>query len=138
MLVLVSLALSLVFTAEIFLPQSPLQIAEHNETTYNILVVSLMTGSPKKIIDAIAIDLSKTTWPSGVPMFNVTILTSQHRNKKLLSQATSTFHPFPLDYKPLKHYLPPTKTIREGVKKHENKMVDELIYKQNPDVYSSL
>ena len=39
----------------------------------------MMIGSNKKLIDAVAVDLSKHKWPdSGVNMFNVTLATERY------------------------------------------------------------
>ena len=83
-------------------PSYPVSIEypkEEQEMMYNILVSSNMASSPKKVVDGIAVDLSKTKWPqSGKPMFNVTLLTDQE-NKKAMDKKSDTFHPYMLDYK---------------------------------------
>ena len=67
------------FWGSVQIPKHPIEIDyPDQETTYNILVSSNMASSPKKVVDGLAIDMSKTTWPkSGKPMFNVTLLTDQ-------------------------------------------------------------
>ena len=47
-------------------PKLPASVAykkEDQEITYNILVSSNMASSPKKVVDGIALDMSKTKWP---------------------------------------------------------------------------
>ena len=57
-----------------------------------------MLASPKKVIDALAVDLSKIKWPdSGVNMFNVTLLTEREPNKMNKKQS-QTFHVINIDY----------------------------------------
>ena len=50
-----------------------------------------MGGSPKKVVGALAVDMSKTKWPdSGRHMFNVTMM-SDHKYK-LFNKLSSTLH----------------------------------------------
>ena len=60
------------------MPLRPLQTTfsdDEEDKTYNILVPSTLAASPGKVIDGLAIDLSKTKWPNGKDMFNVTVIT---------------------------------------------------------------
>lgn len=60
------------------MPSQPLQREDHEERIYNVLVLSLIMGSAKKVTEAVAHDFSKTKWPSGQPMFNVTLVTDDN------------------------------------------------------------
>ena len=113
-------------SADVFIPDHPLQV-EEKERTYNILTVSLICGSMKKVMDETAIDFSKSKWPSGKPMFNVSMLTSKQSNKKILGKASKTFHPIEMDFDP-ESYLPASGIKPAMLKVHENSIVDQLIY----------
>ena len=61
------------------------------------MVISCLMGSGIKVIDNLAVDLSKIKWQdSGVPMFNVTVLSE--RNSKLNKKASPTLHIVELDF----------------------------------------
>ena len=97
--------------------------------TYNILVSSLMASSPKKVVDGIALDLSKIRWAqTGKPMFNVTLLT-EAENKSVIKKRSETFHPYiigmnlstyfvPQDFPPLKPLV---------IKQHEKRLTEILV-----------
>ena len=62
-----------------------------------------MCGSPKKLVGALAVDLSKTLWPdSNKPMFNVTMM-SDSKNKNF-EKVSETFHAIKLDYDYSKYF----------------------------------
>ena len=102
-----------------------------------------MAGSMKKVMDETAIDLSKTKWPSGLDMFNVTVLCEKDNAKllsnyigefkKLLNNIGSSLHLIELDY-----YKPETINTPTGIDpisliNHENLMFSQLLYKKDED-----
>ena len=114
------------------IPMKPIEISYtllEQEMTYNILVSSLMASSPKKVMDELALDLSKIRWAdSGEPMFNVTLLT-EAENLVVIGKKSETFHPYVIGtnlstyYKPGK--IPPL--IPRELKKHENRLTKILV-----------
>ena len=60
------------------MPSQPLQV-EDTEKLYQIVVTCTLLGSSwKKIMENFAWDLSQTKWPSGQPMFNVTLISGDN------------------------------------------------------------
>ena len=88
-----------------------------------------MASSPKKVVDGIALDLSKIRWAqTGKPMFNVTLLT-EAENNSVIKKRSETFHPYiigmnlstyfvPQDFPPLKPLV---------IKQHENRLTEILV-----------
>lgn len=75
----------------VWMPKKPLQV-EDPERLYKVSVSSLMIGtSGQKLMDGIATDWSKTKWPSGNPMFNVTLITADG-NEKMKKKVGNTLH----------------------------------------------
>ena len=72
-------------------PKTPVQVQEQEVLTYKVLFTSLFVGSLQKNMDELAVDLSKTKWENGQPMFNVTIITSPV-NSHLSKHGSETLH----------------------------------------------
>ena len=107
------------------MPKHPLSrkySVQDQDTTFNVLVLNNIAGSPKKVVGGLAGDLSKTKWPdSGENMFNVTMM-SDHKNK-VFNKLSSTFHAIKLDYEYEKYF------DHDGIhplefKRHENRLSD--------------
>ena len=98
---------------------------QDQERTYNVLVPNNMASSPKKIIGALAKDISKIKWPdSGKPMFNVTLMTEP--KQKEFKKLSPTLHAIKLDYD-LSSYFGPDGLNVLALKKHENRWSDYFI-----------
>ena len=95
-----------------------------------------MMGSAKKVSEAIAVDMSKTKWPSGKPMFNVTMLTEAN-NPKMAKKASATFHPYNLDYN-VSSYFSSEGLDFGGFGAHENRWVEELIERDDSAILKDL
>ena len=68
----------------IYMPETPLQVQfseDEDDRTYNLLASAMLVGSGRSNGENIAVDLSKTKWPSGKNMFNVTVLTPSFSKK---------------------------------------------------------
>ena len=82
------------------------------------------------MMDSIALDLSKTKWPNGRNMFNVTMLTERH-HPKYQSKQSDTFHLINLDYEHKSITNPNGMPLPGPIMAHENKIIDDLVRAKN-------
>jgi hypothetical protein len=102
-----SLALVAAQTADfghVRVPSYPEDIEFNEEQTRNVFISGLLFGSHLKVVEEIAIDLSKQEYVSGKPKFNVSVATSKY-NDKLKKKQSETLHIIGFDYVDYTHEL---------------------------------
>ena len=102
-----------------------------------MIFFSTLIGSGQKVMDGIALDLSKTKWPNGINMYNVTLVTERY-NPKYQKKTSDTFHLINLDYEVKNLATPAGLPLPRMMMGHENKLIDDIVRGYNTTLVEHL
>jgi hypothetical protein len=103
-------------------------VYDPSERTINVYSSGMLWGSHLLMPIEMAIDLSKTKFPSGKPMFNVTVSTYKN-NQKVLKSVSDTLHVIEYDY--VDYTATPFPKLRGHIGELQNVILNETLNNKN-------